>query len=89
MNTHASAVALELKDDGDPIDLVTKALADVTKVVDDRLKVVETKSLDATKLTDRLDKLEAKLNRPANDNVEIEDQKIEIKAFANVHSRRP
>jgi HK97 family phage major capsid protein len=81
MNTHASAVALELKDDGDAAD-VSKAVAELTKVVDDRLKVVETKSVDASKLTDRLDKLEAKLNRPANDNnAKIEDQKIEIKAF--------
>ena len=80
MNT-ARAIALELKDDGDPADAVTKALADLTKTVDDRFKVVETKSVDAAKLADRLDKIEAKLNRPANDNRQFDDKKIEIKAF--------
>lgn len=49
-------------DDSDPADMVTKALADLTKTVDDRLKAVETKA-DNTKLVDRLDKLEAKSNR--------------------------
>ena len=82
MSKHAHAVALELKDDGDAIDLVTKALADVTKSVDDRLKAVETKSVDATKVTDRLDKIEAKMNRPGTDDSAANDnQKIEVKAF--------
>ena len=83
MNT-ARAIALELKDDGDPADAVTKALADLTKTVDDRFKVVETKSVDAAKVTERLDKIEAKLNRPsANDNKDpaSDDKKIETKAF--------
>ena len=83
MNTHARAIALELKDDGDPAEIVTKALADLNKVVDDRLKVVETKSVDAAKLTDRLDKLEAKFNRPGKDEPANDNQKIEIKAFTN------
>jgi HK97 family phage major capsid protein len=47
--------------------IVTKALADLQKSVDDRLKAVETKAadIDAGKLTARLDKLETKLARPA------------------------
>ena len=65
---YGSRIEIELKDDGDPAEIVTKALADLQRSVDDRLKVIETKSVDAAKLTDRLDKLEAKLNRPANDN---------------------
>ena len=75
MNTN---LAFEMKDDGDPAEIVTKALADLNTVIDDRLKVVETKSVDAAKLTDRLDKLEAKINRPganadpANDNTKLE-----------------
>jgi HK97 family phage major capsid protein len=82
MNTHACAIALELKDEGDPADAVNKALADLTKTVDDRLKVVETKSIDATKVTDRLDKIEAKMNRPGtNDSAANDNQKIEVKAF--------
>lgn len=76
MNQNA---ALELKDDGDletPEALVTKALTDLNKTVDDRIKAIETKSAD------RLDKIEAKINRPAilkadNDN----GDKIETKAL--------
>jgi HK97 family phage major capsid protein len=56
--------AIELKEgDVDPAALVQKALDDLTKTMDDRLKAVEGKGLDP-KLQDRLDKLEAKLNRP-------------------------
>lgn len=76
---------IELKDDnGDPADVVTKALAELQTSVDSRLKTIETKSADATKLADRLDKIEAKLNRPANDNnsdAANDNQKIEQKAF--------
>jgi HK97 family phage major capsid protein len=71
--------ALELKDDGDvdPSEVVTKALSDLNKTVDDRIKAIETKSAD------RLDKLEARINRPTapkadNDNTEGE---VEKKAF--------
>lgn len=83
MTKHISP--LELKDAGDPTDpveIVNKSVAELTKLVNDRIGAVETKSVDAVKLNDRLDKLEAKMQRPgakgdpANDN-----QKIEIKAF--------
>ncbi|TMV76885.1 phage major capsid protein [Thioclava sp. BHET1] len=58
------STALTLKgEDDDPTDIVTKAVADLTKTVTDRLDVLEKKA-DTTKLTERLDKLEAKSNRP-------------------------
>lgn len=58
--------AIELKDDphGDPVNIVAKAVEDLTKTVDDRLKAVETKQAEEAKLKDRLDKIEAKVNRP-------------------------
>ncbi|EYD71589.1 Phage major capsid protein [Rubellimicrobium mesophilum DSM 19309] len=46
-----------------PDDVVTKAIADLTKTVDERLSAVEQKA-DTTKLVERLAKLEAKANRP-------------------------
>ena len=79
-----TALQFEMKDDGDPAELVTKALADLTKTVDDRLKVVETKSADAIKLGDRLDKIEAKLNRPGGNETKTADNdnvSLERKAF--------
>lgn len=58
------AGAIEIKgDDDEPINVVTKALADLTQTVDDRLKAVETKGADKA-LLDRLDKIETKLARP-------------------------
>lgn len=72
---------LEFKDNiTDPIELVTKSLGDLTKSVDDRLKDIETKS-DTTKLVERLDKLEAKSNRPSTGDVKDPDAAIETKAF--------
>jgi HK97 family phage major capsid protein len=80
-----TACLIELKDDnGDPAEVVTKALGELKESVDGRLKAIETKSLDAAKLTDRLDKIEAKLNRPGNDNAANaanDNQEIERKAF--------
>lgn len=61
VSSRALASAVELK--GDDEDVITKALADLTKTVDDRLKKVEEKGPDP-KLIERLDQLEAKLNRP-------------------------
>lgn len=66
-------------DDADPAELVTKALADLTKSVDDRLKAMETKGLDP-KLTERLDKIEAKVNRPGTGDEKLEPS-VERKAF--------
>jgi HK97 family phage major capsid protein len=85
-----SVTLMERKgDEDDPVALVTKALDDLSKSVgdqqktlDDRLKVIETKGLDA-KLTDRLDKIEAKVNRPGVDKEEKAEPTAEKKAFAS------
>lgn len=62
----ALARKIELKDEnGDPAAVVTKALGNFQTAVDGRLKAIETKSTDAAKLADRLDKIEAKIARPA------------------------
>ena len=75
-----SSLALELKDDAiDPADVVTKALDEMTKTVDERFKALETKSAAET---ERLTKLEARLQRPANDNAANDNDKdIERKAL--------
>lgn len=79
------AFEIELKDgDADPTALVTKALGEFQTAFDARLKDVETKSANDNKLTERLDRIEAKMNRPGigskadNDNT---DAKLETKAF--------
>jgi len=87
---HADKVALKassvlvLKDDGtDANEIVTKALADLTKSVDDRLKAIEGKA-DTTAIVSRLDKIEAKQNRPAGGSDKAADDEtaaIERKAF--------
>lgn len=67
VNKQALARAIELKaEEDDPAGIVTKALEDFQKTVDDRLKAVEGKGIDP-KLTERLDKIEAKVNRPEVD----------------------
>jgi HK97 family phage major capsid protein len=78
------AFNIELKDDNaDPAEVVTKALNEFQASVDARLKDIETKAANDNKLAERLDKLEAKANRPGagirhdNDN----DAKLETKAF--------
>ncbi|SFP62844.1 phage major capsid protein [Tranquillimonas alkanivorans] len=80
------STALTLKDGGedDPTDIVTKAVADLTKTVNDRLDEIEKKA-DTTKLDERIDKLEAKANRPGTGNTsadEDEQKALERKAFA-------
>jgi len=75
MNRNADFAPIELKsadDAGD--DIVTKALADLSATVETRLAEVEKKS------TDRLDKIEARLNRPAVITKEA-DADLETKAF--------
>lgn len=78
------AFNIELKDDNaDPAEVVTKALNEFQTSVDARLKEIETKAVNDNKLVDRLDKIEAKFNRPGspkadNDNT---DAALETKAF--------
>lgn len=78
----------ELKGEGDlpiddPSEIVTKALDDLRTTVDDRLKAVETKQLDADKFGKRLDAIEIRVNRPGAGTTKTADETAEIerKAF--------
>jgi len=65
----------------DPSTIVTKALDDLTKSVDDRIKAIEAKGLES-KLDERLKALETKANRPGgSDKTEDEAIALEKKAF--------
>ncbi|PSO30214.1 phage major capsid protein [Bradyrhizobium sp. MOS002] len=74
--------AIELKEgDVDPAALVQKALDDLQKSVDERLKAVEGKGVDP-KLQDQIDKLTAKINRPGTGTDEQKEaDAVEKKAF--------
>ncbi|SDY18262.1 phage major capsid protein [Citreimonas salinaria] len=78
------STALTLKDGGedDPNDIVTKAIGDLTKTVNERLEEIEKKA-DTSKLEDRLDKIEAKANRAKDggDGDADESAQVERKAF--------
>jgi HK97 family phage major capsid protein len=79
----AGAALLTLKgEEDDPVNVVTKALDDLTKSVDDRLKAVEGKGVDP-KLDERIKALETKANRPgaADDVTDKEAEAAEKKAF--------
>jgi HK97 family phage major capsid protein len=78
MKTAPAFSAIELKnDDVDPIGLVTKALGDMQTDLGVKISGLETKT------TERLDKFEARLNRPnpGNDNIDDPDAALERKAF--------
>lgn len=91
----AFARAIETKgEDDDPADVVTKALEEFQASVDERLKKLEEKAdkpekkgeepgdkKSADKLVERLDKIEAKINRPDTGNAP-EEPSVERKAFA-------
>ena len=66
MAKHVSPLELKDADLTDPVEIVTKSVAELTKLVNDRIGAVETKSVDAAKVIERLDKLEAKINRPGD-----------------------
>ena len=63
----SSAAIIRKGEDDDPASIVTKALGEFStafeKKFDDRLKELEGKGIDP-KLLERLDKIEAKQNRP-------------------------
>jgi len=86
----ASSELITKGDDDDPVGVVTKAVTDLTKTVDDRFKLIETKSAeletkaDTTKLVERLDKLEAKSNRPGGAVDTKEAEQIERKALGSL-----
>ncbi|MCA6103935.1 phage major capsid protein [Bradyrhizobium sp. WSM 4400] len=87
LHAHKSAMlsgAIELKDGDEdhPAAIVQKALEDLTKSVNDRFTAVEGKTIDHKNLQDRLDKLEAKMNRPgATAGDENPDAEVEKKAW--------
>lgn len=80
MTKHFSDLEFKDTDETDPVELVTKAVNELTTNVDARLKDIETKA-DTTKLVDRMDKLEAKINRPGSGDHKDPDAALETKAF--------
>lgn len=81
----AGAALVSLKgEEDDPVNVVTKAIDDLTKSVDDRLKALETKGLDP-KVETRIKDLETKANRPgaADDKDVKEVDEAERKAFGS------
>lgn len=84
MNTNR----LELKDaadENDPATIVTNALAGFQTALDDRLKPFEIKAVNDNKLGERLDRVEAKLNRPGNSDLKADNDNgdLERKAFTS------
>ena len=85
--------SLEFKDAGDEdggndAGEVSKALAEFKSALDDRLNAVETKSNDDdSKFKTRLDRMEAKLNRPGLETKGEDTAKLETKAFVNFARR--
>jgi HK97 family phage major capsid protein len=81
---HLLSGAIELKEgDIDPAAIVQKALDDLQKSVDERLKAVEGKGIDP-KLQAQIDAIQAKLNRPGT-GADTDEKKaataVEKKAF--------
>jgi HK97 family phage major capsid protein len=74
MTKHISPIEFKDATEADPAEVVTKALDDLSKTVDDRLSAIETKTAD------RLDKIEAKVNRPAGGTAS-DDDGIETKSL--------
>ncbi|MBB4123293.1 phage major capsid protein [Martelella radicis] len=75
----SSALILKGEED-DPENIVTKAIEDLSKTVDERLKKVEEKGVDP-KVEERLKALETKANRPGGDK-KTEEPTEERKAFS-------
>ena len=79
---HFSPIELKSEED-DPAGIVTKALEDLQKTVDERLKKVE--AAEETKaLSDRLAELEKKANRPGGTVDKDEQGEIERKALESL-----
>ena len=76
----ASSSQLVRKEGQEPESVVLKALGDLTKTVETRLAEVEKKA-DHAPLAARLDKLEAKMNRPAGGGDPAPEATEERKAF--------
>lgn len=81
MTVKSSELELKSADDGDATAVVTKALSDLTASVNGRLDEIEKKA-DTTKIADRLDKIELRVNRINIGGVAKNDgDSIEKKAF--------
>lgn len=81
MTVESSELELKSADDGDANTVVTKALSDLTASVNGRLDEIE-KQADTTKIADRLDKIELRVNRINIGGVAKNDgDSIEKKAF--------
>jgi HK97 family phage major capsid protein len=83
----ASAAPTLKGDDDGPEAVVTKALQDLQKTVDDRLKDIEAKTAESDKLKERVKELETKSNRPGGSLDTKEEPTEERKAFC-VYLRR-
>lgn len=79
---HDAVIERKSDDDETPESIVNKALDDLTKTVDERIKAVEEKA-DTSKLTERLEKLETKVARPKVGEAKDADEaaQVERKAF--------
>lgn len=90
----AGAAIIRKGDEPDPVSIVTKALDDLTKSVDERLKKLETKGepdkkpdnkkdeIDVKAMADRLAELEKKANRPGGSGTGAADQQVEAERKA-------
>jgi HK97 family phage major capsid protein len=86
-------IELKSSDENDTVDIVTKALDDLSASVDERLKEIEKKfdndnhaNDNEKKLADRLDKIEARLSRPGSPALithRDDGGKTETKAFVD------
>ena len=91
MTKHFNVLEFKSEGDADPIDVVTKALADLSKTMDDRFKKLETKGepekkdddLDVKAMADRLAELEKKANRPTGGKAGDEQKDLETKALSH------
>lgn len=77
-------------EEADPVAVVSKSLDDLQKTLDDRLKAIETKA-DHGALVERLDKIEAKVNRPAGgrDKAELSEERKAFAAYLRHADRTP
>jgi HK97 family phage major capsid protein len=83
----AGAALITKGDEADPNEIVTKALEDLQKTVDDRLKDIEAKTAENDKLKDRVKELETKANRPGGSKDTKDEPTEERKAFG-IYLRR-
>lgn len=93
MTTHYNPVVFKSDGEADPVEVVTKAIDELSKTVDERLKKLETTKsepekkgdkgdgVDLKAIVDRLDKVEAKANRPGTSQKDNDD--VVTKAFSS------